>query len=295
MTMMTTAFRIGWLFVAYAAVGYGGEWAVGLLARDAPGHEVVQAAESPVAESPVADVAVRVRPEVVVRVRPVVATSVQVRHGADCSYETEREVTIPATSDDALSIRAGAGDLRVEGRDDLDEVVVVGQLCASSEEYLDALDVRAERSSGGEVLLETEYPDARRWSGDGHDEARIDLTVLLPRGMAVRIDDSSGGIVVNGSGDLVIDDSSGDIEVEGVDGTVRIDDSSGGVDLRDVTGDVEIDDSSGGLDLRGIGGSLTVSDGSGGIDVARVDGDVRVRSDGSGGRVESATAVWTGV
>jgi hypothetical protein len=272
--MMKTAFRIAWLFVAYGAIGYGGDWAVGLLAQESP-------APAPIADAAVvADV--DVRPEVVVRVRPEVVTRVVVRHGDECTYETRREVSVPASSEGLLRVSAGSGELHVEGRPDLDEVVVVGRLCASDEAYLDEMDVRVERSSAGEVLVDTDYPEDRRWSDGGRNVARIDLTVLVPRGMDARIDDSSGEMVVSGTGALTIDDSSGSIEAFDIVGPVRIDDSSGGIDLRDVTGDVDIDDGSGGLDVARVGGSLTLRDGSGGIDATSIDGDVHVRSDGSG-------------
>jgi hypothetical protein len=271
---MTRALRIAALFAAYATIGYGGDLAVDLVAQSV-------GAARPATETEAPRPRVETR-DIVVEVRPAIVSRVQVRHTGTCSYEGRRELSLPVSDGDRLAVRAGAGALHVEGREGLDEVIVVGLLCASDEAYLDGLAVSAERSSDGRVDVVTHYPTNRNRSA-GRDVARIDLTVLLPRGMAVGVDDSSGDLTVSGTGNLEIDDSSGSIEASDVDGTVRIDDSSGGIDLRDVTGSVEIADGSGGLELQDIGGSVRLRDGSGGIEVVRVEGDLVVEADGSGG------------
>ena len=273
---MKTALRVAWLFVAYGAIAWGGEWAMGLLAQE-------RAAEAPALEPVVVSTVVEVEPVVDVRVRPEIVARVQVRHAGHCTYESEREMTLPASADGTVRIRSGAGELHVEGRDGLEEVVVVGLLCASHEEYLDALAVRAEQASGGEILVDTHYPEDRRWRGDGHDVARIDLTVLVPRGMAVEIDDSSGDLVVSGSGDLRIEDSSGSVDVSDIDGDVDIDDGSGGLEVESIAGSLSVDDGSGSVYIADVGGDVRVSDGSGSIDVRGVGGDFVAWSYGSGG------------
>jgi len=201
---------------------------------------------------------------------------IRVRHATDCVVEAEREVALRASDVEALAIDAGSGELRVEGREGLDQIVAVGLACASNEEYLDALRLTVERSGGGTTLV-SQYPERR-----SNGTARIDLTVLVPLGLDVSIDDSSGDIEVSGTGDLRIDDSSGSIRASSVLGSLSIDDSSGDIDVRDVTGDVEIEDGSGGLEVVGVGGSLRLRDGSGGIEVEDVTRDVVVEGDGSG-------------
>lgn len=273
---MMRALRVGALFAAYTVIGYGGDYAVGLLAPGAQarfGTDMAQLVTLGESEAPMV---------VVVDVQPTIVSRVRVRHGDECAYEVEREFSVAADASGMLSLEVGSGELHVEGREGLEEIVVVGMLCASHEEYLDEMDVSIERSNGGEVVIQAMYPSDRN-DTHGRSVARIDLTVLMPRGMTVDIDDSSGGIDVSGTGDLSVDDSSGDLRVHDVDGSLRIDDSSGSLDVQNVSGDVEIDDGSGGLELRMIGGSVHLRDGSGGIEATRIDGDVVVESDGSGG------------
>ena len=255
---MVRAFRWTALFLGYGVVGWGGDLAASLLAgRPAP------------------DMSMEIRvdvPDLDVRVEP--------SHSGRCAYETEREVSISASTANWLRLSAGSGELTVEGRAGADHVHAIGRVCASDESYLDELALTLERR-GDDVVLTANYPDDDGgWRGD--DYARIDLAVEIPLDMAVDLEDSSGGMEVSGTGELRIDDSSGEILVHGVNGAVSIDDSSGGIEVRDVTGDVEVDDGSGEVDLSDIRGSVRVRDGSGGIDVAEVEGDVVIGDDGSG-------------
>ncbi len=270
--MMKMALRIAALFVAYGSIGLGGDYAVGLLARDAGGAEPLHEVEMEIVDGP----------RVVVDVQPAIVSRVQVHHSGECSYQLDRELTIPADGVRELAIRAGSGELHVEGRAGLEEIVVLGMVCASHEEYVDELDLSVERALSGDLTLVTHYPRSR--SRDGRNNmARIDLTVLVPMNMNVDIDDSSGEIRVLGTGDLRIEDTSGSIDVSDVNGSLRIDDSSGDLDVSRVAGDVEIDDGSGSLEVRGVAGSVILRDGSGSIELSDIDQSVLIEADGSGG------------
>jgi hypothetical protein len=250
---MRTGLRLAWLFAAYGAIGFGGDYVVGSLLA----HDGVDGGDE----------------------RKV---TVDTRNTGPCSFTAERSLTVSADGVSVLNIDAGSGALHVEGRPDLVEIRVTGSACASREEDLTELRLTVDEGPGGEITLSAHYPE-RRDRALGDNTARIDLTVLIPRGMDVDLDDSSGDLEVSGTGDLRVDDSSGSIRVYGIDGSVSIDDSSGGLELWDVSGDVEIEDGSGGLEVRDIRGSLRLRDGSGGIAIADVEQDVLIESDGSGG------------
>lgn len=259
------ALRVAGLLVAYSAVGAGGEYVAGLLARDpAPGARTIR----PQATAPV---------DIENEVERAVAFALGTGH-RDCAFEAERELSLAADDAALLSIDAGSGDLVVEGRAGVEHVAATARVCATHEEDVEQLRVTIERV-GGEIVLTAHYPDSRR---GGSGTARIDLDVAMPLGMPVDIDDSSGSIEVFGTGDLEIDDSSGSIRVMGANGSVRVEDSSGGLEIRDVAGDVEIADGSGEIDVQDVEGSLRVRDGSGGIAAAEIESDVVIDDDGSG-------------
>lgn len=265
---MRTVIRVALLFVAYGTVGFGGDYLVGLLAAD--------------------DTGPRVDPRIEVELQREIEVDVQVRTGGECAFTIDREQRLSASVGDLLEIDAGSGGLRVEGREGLDEVVALGRVCASREEYVDELRVTMVRE-GAAIVLSAHYPDRAGFDGRGNT-ARIDLVVSVPMGLDVDIDDSSGDIEVSGVGDLDIDDSSGSIRVAGAAGSVQIDDSSGGIEVSGVAGDVQIEDGSGGISVQGVAGAVSVRDGSGGIEVTDVARDVVIEADGSGGIAVSNVA-----
>jgi len=290
---MMNALRVVSLFLGYGLIGFGGDYAIGLWAQNVDqAYEDVRVFEYVEVEVAVdvADVAVEVDIEDVfvevdvevdvdVAVDPVMV-DVRVRHGGSCSYELDRSFTIPVSGANLLVIDAGSGELNVEGRRGMDQIEVAARVCASREEWLDALTLSVEEV-GSEILLEAHYPENRE-SRRGDNTAKIDLTVVISLGMDVDMDDSSGSLSVLGSGSLRVEDSSGSIRISGANGSVYVDDSSGGIEIRDVAGDVDVRDGSGEVDVSDVEGTVRVSDGSGGIDLAEVGQDVILESDGSG-------------
>jgi DUF4097 and DUF4098 domain-containing protein YvlB len=227
--------------------------------------------------------------------------------GALSAFETTKILNLPAQGVLRLDIRAGAGSLTVTGREGLAAIEVKAEVVAPDvrdkdmEEYIrDRVELTLEKRGDAAVLVGRIRDNHRLF--DFGENARVDLTVTVPKTMALDIDDGSGEMVVedlaaavrieDGSGairvarvagNVRIDDGSGEVVVERVEGNLEIDDGSGGLEISDVTGDVTIDDGSGEILVRRVGGIVTVDDGSGGIDIEDVEKDVRLINSGSGG------------
>jgi DUF4097 and DUF4098 domain-containing protein YvlB len=227
--------------------------------------------------------------------------------GALSALETTKTLNLPAQGVLRLDIRAGAGSLTVSGREGLAAIEVKAEVVAPDvrdkdmEGYIrDRVELTLEKRGDIAVLVGRIRDDNRLFHFG--DNARVDLTVTVPKTMALDIVDGSGDMVVedlsaavrieDGSGDIRvarvagnvrIDDGSGDMIVERVEGNLEIEDGSGGLEISDVTGDVAIDDGSGEILVRRVGGGVTVDDGSGGIDIKDVEKDVRLINTGSGG------------
>ena len=189
----------------------------------------------------------------------------------------ERSDAIRVGRADRIVVEARAGDLRIVGRDDLDEVRVRSRARASSRDLLRLVELRTERSGDG-VLVRVVMPDDWR---DG-EWASLDLEIELPRGARLEVADGSGDVDIRDVGDVRLGDGSGDVYLERV-GALRLTDGSGDVRARGVGGDVELNDGSGGVLLEDVRGTVTVAgDGSGELQVRGVEGSVRVGSKGSG-------------
>lgn len=221
-------------------------------------------------------------------------------------FETVRNLSLPAEGMAKFEINAGAGFLTVTGREGATAIEVQARIEVTGvdEKDMDAWikeHITLElRRSGGTAVLDS-YVRERGFSFFRR-EALIDLTVTVPKSMALRIDDGSGALTVENiaaevrvedgsgslriskiSGNVWVDDGSGGIVVDGVAGNLDLVDGSGEIEIRNVTGDVSIDDGSGEMILSKIGGTVTVDDGSGGIEIDDVGKDVHLKHTGSGG------------
>lgn len=212
----------------------------------------------------------------VVAITPLEASAAQ-------DYKEERNATVDAKGATAVEIVGRAGWLRVRGVAGLTEVRVRGTARTSEEDWLDEIKLVAERR-GNVVVVEARMPN-RHCTGlcIGNWHQSLDLEIEVPKGIAARVEDSSGEVEIFDVGELDLDDSSGDIELENIGGRVRVHDSSGEIRMRHITGDIEIEDNSGDIVVRDVTGSVLVDDDSSGeIDITRVSGTVHVRDDGSG-------------
>ena len=216
----------------------------------------------------------------------------------NCRFEGERSFTASASGIQELWLRAGSGELVVEGVEGLNELRGTARACASSQDLLDGLDLISE-TDGSTFRVETHHPDMSGWRG-GNRYARLDLHVEVPAGMAADIQDGSGGLILRDLGAVMLKDGSGEAGIEGIRGDLNVVDGSGELTISDVTGvvvvedssgelllvdlasDLELRDSSGEIEIRGVGGAVTLFDGSGEIDIRDVFGTVTVVRDGSG-------------
>ena len=206
-------------------------------------------------------------------------------HAAWNGYTEERVLELDADGISRLDIEAGAGELVISGAADIDRIVVTATINVPDEDEDDAremidrsLKLALERADG-EARLDG-YFDNSGW-GWGESPS-VDLDVRVPEGLALVVDDSSGSLQISDvKADVEIDDGSGSMRISGV-ASVVIDDGSGSITVTDASGDVEIEDGSGSITVRTVGGGVRIDDGSGGIDVTDVELDVVIVDDGSG-------------
>ncbi|MCH8063325.1 MAG: hypothetical protein IH861_12570, partial [Chloroflexi bacterium] len=190
----------------------------------------------------------------------------------DCSRKAPREVVVSAEGASVVRVVAGAGSLRIEGEQDTDQIVATGTACASRAGDLERVELVAERWDG-EILVESRIPV---------NNASLDILIRLPRSFNVIVDDSSGLIEVENVASVRIDDGSGSISVKRVAGPVTIDDESGDITVSVVFGSVFVKDGSGRITVSDVAGDVIVEDGSDDIMVFDVEGNFIVRRDGSG-------------
>ena len=198
----------------------------------------------------------------------------------ECAFEAQRSATVSVAGARALLVEVGAGSLRVEGRPGLTEVRVSGRACASSQALLGQVDVNADRR--GDVVRVT-TPEADNDFRDG-EYARLHLVVEVPAGIEADISDGSGSAEIRGLGPARVHDGSGDLLLEEMTGLLEIEDGSGAIVVNGVDGDVVVEDGSGEIRIDDVRGSASIEDGSGSVHLSRVGRNARV--DDSSGDIE---------
>ncbi|GMR17493.1 MAG: hypothetical protein BMS9Abin32_610 [Gammaproteobacteria bacterium] len=208
-------------------------------------------------------------------------------HAAFNEYEEVRDLKLDAAKLGKLSIEAGAGSLEITGVAGLDAIVVTAIIqvpTASPDKAQQVIEsglVLTLQQDGDEAVLKG-YFNGGAW-GRG-DSPSVRLDVRVPARLGLDVDDGSGSIVINGvSGDIQIEDGSGSITMRAVGGSVGIEDGSGSISVTGVGADLRIRDGSGSITVRQVGGSVIVDDGSGSINVSDVERDLIIENAGSGG------------
>lgn len=220
-------------------------------------------------------------------------------HAAGIEYEEVRNLNLSTEGISTLEIETGAGSLDVIGASGTDEIVVTAtiQVAEDDEEkarkVIESGIVLSLEKSGDAAVLKSYFEGGFMNFGDS---PRVQLEVRVPERLALNIDDGSGSIVVQSvSGNIELEDGSGSILLTNVGGDVEIDDGSGSISVEGVNGDLIIGDGSGSIKVRDVAGSVTVDDGSGSINVSDVEKDLIIEEEGSGslnfsnirGRVET--------
>jgi len=200
---------------------------------------------------------------------------------ADCKYKQEKDIVLSEGSLQRLNLNTSAGDLYVHGSSSEQQIKVHTKACASNEDMLAQVELKQQKLADGYELT-TDLPQ-NSGMGWGNHYVYMDVQIEVPAGISVNADDSSGDIDIEGVTAVNINDSSGDIRVRKVSGAVELQDSSGDIEVSDV-GTLHVrQDSSGDIDVRGVSGDAIIdSDNSGDIELISIGGNARVGDDSSG-------------
>ncbi len=205
--------------------------------------------------------------------------------------EIKRNLTLDAKNIDQLEVDCGAGFLKIKGSPDTDRISVGAEIIIPNadtdraQEIINKTMILTLQSFGTKARLEAGFDSKTSFFSSifsRRGNPMINLTVTVPTGLALSVDDGSGNIYIsNTQGTLFVDDGSGKMEIDHIKGNVRIDDGSGDIEITSVEGRVDIDDGSGGVRIENIVGNVFVDDGTGKLVIRDIDGDVEV-DDGSG-------------
>lgn len=169
-----------------------------------------------------------------------------------------------------LDVDFPAGDLKVTASDRDDTVVDVRPARESGTDLEYAAAVRVEHSGGTVFIKAPTVAKLRR-------TPKLDITVALPSGSAMRVVSASGDVVTAGTlADVGVNTASGDIRIEHAT-TLRARSASGDVRCAVTDGFADVNVTSGDVHLAHVGGDLALTTASGTLQVGHAGGDVTAK------------------
>jgi DUF4097 and DUF4098 domain-containing protein YvlB len=200
------------------------------------------------------------------------------------TVEHTQHLELAISDQKVLQIKCAAGYLEVYGVDDADRITVSASLqinAISPNELADFLKRHVQltlKQDGRKALLKSVFINQKTMAAD----AKINLTVAIPKHLRVQIDDGSGRIDVSDlDTSLAIKDDSGSIHIRDIQGKVNVEDGSGKINITDIRGNLDVKDGSGSIQIDRVRGDVRLVDGSGRMILKDIDGNLAIR-DGSG-------------
>ena len=139
----------------------------------------------------------------------------------------------------------------------------------------------SDRQTGDQIDIEVRFP--RQGFQINWGNRRVDIEVRVPREADLDLHTGDGNVDVQGvKGTLLLRSGDGNINLSNLQGSLKADTGDGNIDMRDVRGDVTLHTGDGNIDVAGIDGSLSAETGDGRV---RVNGrfDVLDLRTGDGG------------
>jgi len=201
--------------------------------------------------------------------------------GKTANVKLTETLQLEASTLSKLVIDAGAGSLTIIGSDTTNITVEANITTDENKSYILTLE-----KSGNQAKLIASQDSFGNWYGNS---PYTDLTVTIPKNLALSIDDGSGNIYISRVNNAItLKDGSGSIDISKINGELNVEDGSGSINLNDINGNITLDDGSGELTIENTTGNINIEDGSGALTVLNTTGKVTI-DDGSGDiKVENA-------
>jgi len=116
-----------------------------------------------------------------------------------------------------------------------------------------------DRQTGDQIDIEVRFP--RQAFQMNWRNRRVDIEIKVPR-----------------DADLDLHTGDGNVDVQGVKGTILLHSGDGNLKLAELQGTLKADTGDGNIDLRNVRGDLTLHTGDGNIDLAEIDGSLRAET-----------------
>ena len=216
---------------------------------------------------------------------------------------------LPTGANPSLSVQNTCGEIKIESHPENKIIidafkVVKADNSKKAKRIADEIEVII-KNYDSEVEIKTRYPSKRSkgfWKGifgwDGRRSAYVDYHILVPEKIELNISSTSGDVIISDiSGDVEVNATSGDLWIKRIKGNLNLETTSGDVEIFKIEGDVivqgtssdlEIFDITGDVDINSTSGNTSAEDVTGLVKIEQTSGDVSL--EGIKGNIQASTS-----
>ncbi len=183
------------------------------------------------------------------------------------------EKRLPIAAGGSFALTSEAGGIEVRGGEGSEAIIVI---TSSREDFSERYNVTFATPGPDriEVAIERKSRAGFSWFSNGNH--RSEVTVTLPKSVAVELSSSGGGVVVSDLlGKVRAESSGGGVEATHLGGGATLSSSGGGIDAADIAGDLEAGSSGGGVDIRDAHGAVVAESSGGAVSVGFAVGNAK--------------------
>lgn len=135
------------------------------------------------------------------------------------------------------------------------------------------------KKSPGKLKIETSCPSeggffSKLFGVYKYKDIQVDYRIMVPRRADIYIDGTSTDVLGNGvEGTVSLDLTSGDVDIEEIDGRVYVDGTSGDIKVANLGGDLIVDNTSGDVTATRVYGGIEIDKTSGIVDLEEIGED----------------------
>jgi DUF4097 and DUF4098 domain-containing protein YvlB len=214
----------------------------------------------------------------------------------------------PAAASSSLKVQNISGEIKIESHPENKIIIDASKVVEAdnSEEakrIADGIEVLIENYAS-RVEIKTKYTPLKSksfWEKvlgfDGKNSGYVDYHILVPEKVELNVSNISGDVIISDiSGDVEVDATSGDLWIKRVKGHLGLETTSGDVEISAIEGgviasgtssDLEIFDIKGNVNLSSTSGNVSAEDVVGAIQISNTSGDISLKE--MQGNIEVAT------
>jgi len=194
----------------------------------------------------------------------------------------------PTEANPSLSVQNTCGEIRIESHPENKIIidafkVVEADNSKKAKRIADEIEVVIEKYDS-KVEIKTNYPSKRSrgfwkrlFGSDWRKSAYVDYHILVPEEIDLNASSTSGDVIISDiSGDVEVNATSGDLWIKRVNGDLDLETTSGDVEIFKIEGDVIVQGTSSDLEIFHITGDVDINSTSGNTSAENVTGLVKI-------------------